>query len=515
MSPHLQPQQYNFRGPRDGRDLHDERRDRQYSPYEARRDREQYGHQLADRGHERDRDRSQREYAAGRVPPHVEWNADLGMFKAADGSWHLVRYDHKEQVAAQLPQEVLQESDRNIGQVQGHVRSKLQLLARAVNFPPEQMHSNPLEFMRTLVTNVHPFYFPVEDPEDPTEEWEVGGAATAAGGAGAAGAGASRLHGGSGSGMRGLLHEIRAWAAEGGRVRWGVTITRCCDGLPLPLRQEPYLAAELLWAGAAHMMDFLVATRQVEPLLPPSSSAKAVESAVAAATAAVPSLVLPVQLLLRQRCDDEAAHVEGKFLEVAEGSKLAERMVIQLPGLDAGSEAGVGPPAQADASATGVAAAAGSAAAEELVPEDEQGLKLWVHQAADLAVQGLELMWQQRMAAASPFRDHNQQLLTFGPPPPLPVVALANAAVVERGRHRLTKLVREIVADLLPLREKPAQPTPVKKDMPQLLKLADAQLLLQWQQGTQGELIAAGMADHQARRVLSDIIVEPDDQQYQ
>jgi hypothetical protein len=28
----------------------------------------------------------------------------------------------------------------------------------------------------------------------------------------------------------------------------------------------------------------------------------------------------------------------------------------------------------------------------------------WVQQAADLAVQGLELTWQQRMAAASPFR---------------------------------------------------------------------------------------------------------------
>jgi hypothetical protein len=25
------------------------------------------------------------EYLAGRVPPHLEWNADLGMFKTADG----------------------------------------------------------------------------------------------------------------------------------------------------------------------------------------------------------------------------------------------------------------------------------------------------------------------------------------------------------------------------------------------------------------------------------------------
>jgi hypothetical protein len=79
-----------------------------------------------------------------------------------------------------------------------------------------------------------------------------------------------------------------------------------------------------------------VVAGQVDPLLPPSSNAKAAETAVAAATAAVPSLLLPVQLLLRQRCNDEVGHVEGKFLEVAEGSKLAERMVIQLPGLDAG-----------------------------------------------------------------------------------------------------------------------------------------------------------------------------------
>jgi hypothetical protein len=30
--------------------------------------------------------------------------------------------------------------------------------------------------------------------------------------------------------------------------------------------QEPYLAADLYWPGAAHMMDFLIATRQVSGL---------------------------------------------------------------------------------------------------------------------------------------------------------------------------------------------------------------------------------------------------------
>jgi hypothetical protein len=456
-------------------------------------------------------------------------------------SWHLVRYDYKEQVAAQLPWEVLRESDQNIGQVQQHVKSKvghvamgaavpastpttgdnviqacdscfsaadivisalscpvlqLQLLAQAVNFPPDQIHSAPLEFMKTLVAHVHPFYFPVEgvslepydlgvpdpsaspvsslcalqqqqqqqqqgqqqgqqqqqamplpllltqavavplesvrgegdlaedprqtslkqqqqqqqqppvlldlpafavsveelgqqlvlqvqqhkwwslalsaaarvcsygpaawaatagsssdrgtaansgsaagslkDPEDPREEWEVGGAAVAAGGAGVAGAGprhgehatvitgtrrftllwqgsgmrmllaptadekrpvklrrgqqslpstlgswcnvcdndpgvvcdlllllllllllpagaaaaAAAGSSGSGSGMRGLLRELRSWAAEG-RLCWGITITRCSDGLPLPLRQVSGLGAAAAGGGAA------------------------------------------------------------------------------------------------------------------------------------------------------------------------------------------------------------------------------------------------------------------------
>jgi hypothetical protein len=67
------------------------------------------------------------------------------------------------------------------------------------------------------------------------------------------------------------------------------------------LHQAAYTRADLHWAGADHVYDFLLSQQRLRPLLLPGADPSAAAAAVAAAAAAVPQLVVPDSVALRRR----------------------------------------------------------------------------------------------------------------------------------------------------------------------------------------------------------------------
>jgi hypothetical protein len=168
------------------------------------------------------------------------------------------------------------------------------------------------------------------------------------------------------------------------------------------------------------------------------------------------------------------------------------------------------PPTAPPGPGAGAAEAAAAATAVALpCPPAKQAKKAEGQQQRRLQVQQLQLHQQQQQPRQQqrPIQKLKQQqpLPAAAEKTPTTAAAAAQAAcTASAAALGAARVSNNLGAGGL----KAAASTGARQDMPHLLQLADAQLLLQWQQERQSMLTAAGMAHHQATKVLSNIIGE-------